>query len=326
MESSFAGPTSKVTVVMPCLNAALTIAGAINSVVSQTFVDWNLIVVDDGSTDNTRLLAASIARHHPSQISVVATDNLGACHARNLAASRSSSEMLAFLDADDYWHPEKLRLQVQHLGADKELIAVTCGYRSASIGTQRLSRPHFFDWTKESIEDWVCLGETAPGLNSTLLVNRTVFFEAGGYDEELISFSDDLDLGWRLSLLGKLSFVPLPLVVLQTHSGQMHRQVDKMYSARGKVLKKIAYQDSGLSLKARRNSESYWAIRAYRASSLTRFLRGLSEGTAKDLLALVLFLTFRLRSRISSLVKRTSARYASIEFARKNQLPSDNFL
>lgn len=326
MENNFAGPSSKVTVVMPCFNSSRTIVDAINSVVSQTFVDWNLTVVDDGSTDNSRLLAESIARHHPSLISVVATDNLGACHARNLAVSRSSSEMLAFLDADDYWHPEKLRLQVQHLSADKELIGVTCGYRLTSADTQRLSRPDFFHWTKESIEDWVCVGEKAPALNSTLIVKRTAFLEAGGYDEELISFSDDLDLGWRLSLLGKLSFVPLPLTVLRSHSGQMHRQVENMSSARGKVLKKIAYQNPGLSRKALRNSESYWTIRTFRASSLTQSLRRLSEGTAGDLLAVVRFLTFRLWSRISNLAKRKSDRHASIEFARKNQLASDSFL
>ena len=98
-----------VTVILPTWNRAKWLETAIESVLKQTFQDFELIVVDDASTDST----AEIFNHYSGKIStIIFEDNLGVSVARNAAISISDSEWIAFLDSDDFWHPEKLQKQI----------------------------------------------------------------------------------------------------------------------------------------------------------------------------------------------------------------------
>ena len=126
----------RVTVVMPSHNAQRFIAEAIDSVIQQTLADWELIVVDDGSTDNTPILVRryQIFDH---RIKLIATSvNRGPAHARNLALRKARGDYIAFIDSDDVWLPDKLEEQVTHIEHHNADISYT-SYRRRRDGEGR---------------------------------------------------------------------------------------------------------------------------------------------------------------------------------------------
>lgn len=100
-----------VSIIMPALNCALTIVESINSVLAQTFLDWELLVVDNGSTDETLSLIYNLSNRH-GQIKVLTCQVPGAASARNMAIRRATGRYVAFLDSDDTWVPTKLERQL----------------------------------------------------------------------------------------------------------------------------------------------------------------------------------------------------------------------
>ncbi|HEU4391938.1 MAG TPA: glycosyltransferase family A protein, partial [Blastocatellia bacterium] len=110
-------PPPQVTVVIPAYNAAKYLIESVDSVLAQSFRDFEVIVVDDGSTDET----PEILKSYRSEIRCIRTDNRGPSSARNLAIRESRGELIAFQDADDVWHPEKLSRQVALLEEHPEL-------------------------------------------------------------------------------------------------------------------------------------------------------------------------------------------------------------
>src|SRR5678815_4002115 len=109
----------RVSVIIPTFNCARFLCQAINSALSQTYTDYEIIVVDDGSTDET----GNLITQYGSKIVYLYQSNGGVSSARNLALSRSSGEFIAYLDADDLWYPKKKKKQVAFLDSHKE-----CGF------------------------------------------------------------------------------------------------------------------------------------------------------------------------------------------------------
>ncbi len=112
--------TVRVSIVTPFLNAGPFIGEAIESVLAQTRPDWELLLVDDGSTDASTAIAQAFAAAHPDRIRYLTHDgrvNKGASASRNLATSAARGEFIAFLDADDVYRPDKLAAQVPLLEA-----------------------------------------------------------------------------------------------------------------------------------------------------------------------------------------------------------------
>ncbi len=104
--------TPRVSVIMPVHNAAGFVAEAVASLRAQTFPDWELLAVDDASSDDSPAHLAGLASRDPRIRVVTSVRNLGAGGARNLAMDMAQGRWLAFLDADDLWHPEKLERQI----------------------------------------------------------------------------------------------------------------------------------------------------------------------------------------------------------------------
>jgi teichuronic acid biosynthesis glycosyltransferase TuaG len=111
-----------VSIIMPAYNAARFIEESINSVLVQTYADWELLVVDDCSKDHTKQLVERFA-HQDQRIKVLThTTNQGVIAARNLALTHAQGQYIAFLDSDDLWLPNKLQIQLQHLTRHNALI------------------------------------------------------------------------------------------------------------------------------------------------------------------------------------------------------------
>ncbi len=120
------------TVVIPVYNGAKYIGAALESVISQTFEGWRAIVVEDGSTDNTREIV-EVYSQRDSRIEIIASDKKGVAHARNLGARHANSEWIAFLDSDDIWMPDKLESQLERV---KDTKSVICYTGAAFIGPE----------------------------------------------------------------------------------------------------------------------------------------------------------------------------------------------
>jgi GT2 family glycosyltransferase len=185
----------KVSVIIPAYNAAPWIAETIASVQQQTFTDWELWVVDDGSGDRT----AEIVEHLQStdrRIQLIRQPNQGVSAARNLGIAQSQSEILAFLDADDRWLPNKLSTHLQqfelnrHLGVsfDRVEFLTQAGTTTGQYSTGRLMglKPQHF------------LSENPTTTTSSWVVRRAVFDQVGGFCPTM-SYSEDLE--WLLRVL-----------------------------------------------------------------------------------------------------------------------------
>ena len=115
----------QVTVVLPSYNAQRFITMAIDSVIQQTLLEWELLVVDDGSTDNTPRLVRRY-QNHDRRIKLISLSvNRGPAHARNLALGKARGDFIAFIDSDDVWLPEKLQEQVAHIEGHNADISYT---------------------------------------------------------------------------------------------------------------------------------------------------------------------------------------------------------
>lgn len=132
---------TSVSVVIPCYRCAGTIERAIASVAAQTRRPAEVILVDDASGDDTRALLQSLSqRYEPSWIKLVFLDkNLGAASARNAGWDLATQTYVAFLDADDAWHPEKMAIQSAYMEANPEVVLSGHGYR-------RLDHDRLPDW------------------------------------------------------------------------------------------------------------------------------------------------------------------------------------
>ena len=114
----------RVSIITPFLNAERFLAESVDSVLAQTRDDWELLLVDDGSTDRSRAIAISYATEHPDRIRVLAhpgEEHRGASAARNLGAAHAQGEYLAYLDADDVYLPDKLARQVPLLDSHPDV-------------------------------------------------------------------------------------------------------------------------------------------------------------------------------------------------------------
>jgi glycosyltransferase involved in cell wall biosynthesis len=173
-----------VTVVIPTFNRAGTLARAMASVAAQVFTDYEVVVVDDGSTDGT---AEALTTGIPNLRLVQLARNLGAGAARNAGILASYGKQIAFLDSDDRWEPDKLARQVAALQhTPPNILACTTGFylhrnQRRTIVVRRLARGQF--------RTEILFGCTiSPG--STLLVERKAFEELGLFDESIRRLED----------------------------------------------------------------------------------------------------------------------------------------
>jgi len=119
--------TPLVSIITPCYNSERYIAKAIESVINQTFIDWELIIIDDKSTDNSLSIIKEFLKIEP-KIKLIEQDiNIGAANARNIGIKNAIGEYISFLDSDDIWLPEKLEKQIKYM-RDNNILLTYCSY------------------------------------------------------------------------------------------------------------------------------------------------------------------------------------------------------
>ncbi len=175
-----------ISVIIPTYNSDTYICEAIDSVLHQTYLDYEIIVIDDGSTDNTRTI---INNNYPL-VRYFYVENNGVSAARNLGISKAQGELIAFLDADDKWLPEKLEKQAALFKTDETLgLVFTENYFFNEQGISEFSANKKSRLMQGDIVRNIFLNSYV--VTSTVMVRKCVFNQVGLFEEELAVAEDD---------------------------------------------------------------------------------------------------------------------------------------
>lgn len=243
----------RVTVIIPNYNNASVIRRAIESVLAQTFTNFELLVVDDASTDES--VAVVRTYDDPRLRLLVNESNIGLGGVWNRAVREARGEWVALLDSDDSWEPDKLACQMEFLREHPDLAGCTCGYRHV-----RLDGEHMVIPTERDTQVRQVLFHNILHTGTTMVVRREVFAEVGGFDETLRR-GQDTDWLLRLLVEKRLAVVPEVLASVYQHT---QRSADALAQSRALMLDKHrkAYFQQGW-LFARRKIADMWADVAY---------------------------------------------------------------
>ncbi|MFZ1702568.1 MAG: glycosyltransferase family 2 protein [Pyrinomonadaceae bacterium] len=212
-----------ISIIIPNYNYAKYIAKTVDSALTQTYQNIEVVVVDDESKDDSLAVLGEFG----SRIKVIAQTNQGVSAARNNGVAASSGKLVAFLDADDLWSPEKLERQMAVIARDTKIGLVHCWM--TYIDTEDRPMGQMTDGTAGRIADDILRfdGGGVIGAGSTSLIPRTVFDEVGGFDARM-STAADWDISYRIAACHKIGMVSEPLVQYRIHNSNMHGNVGAM--------------------------------------------------------------------------------------------------
>lgn len=207
-------PEPRVSVVVTAYNCADFIGDALDSVLAQTRPVDEIVVVDDGSCDDTK----AVVRRYDG-VRVVSQSNQGASAARNRGIAATSGDFVSFLDCDDIWLPEKTRQQVHYLRDDPTALMVSGG----KIWWDSLSDERWvFDY---SARDRAAPHRSLPFVNcvgnpSMVMIRREALDHVGGFDTRW-RWGQDWELWMRIAQIGRIGFVPEPVIVYRWHPANL---------------------------------------------------------------------------------------------------------
>lgn len=234
-----------VSVLLPCWNAAATLDEALDSLLSQTFSDFELICVDDGSTDNTLEILESYSRVD-DRLLVLPGSHLGVVGAANRGLEACRGEIIVRMDADDRCHPERIEKQRDFLLGHPETAVVSClveGFPAESVGE---GFQLYYDWLNGLVTHQEICREMfveSPIANPSAAFRRSWIEELGGYRD--LGWPEDYDLWLRFYVSGA-GFAKIPEVLFywREHPGRLTHQ-DSRYSVENFLRAKAHYLAQG---------------------------------------------------------------------------------
>jgi glycosyltransferase involved in cell wall biosynthesis len=196
--------TPRISAIIPAYNAQGTIIRALDSIQAQTFPCAEVIVVDDASSDETFAL---VQDYHKMPINAFRLEkNTGAAAARNFGVENATGNLIAFLDADDEWLPQKLERQVEAFNQDASVTFVSCDSDLISPAGCNLGNIYRGQKVVSGVAAWKTLLADNYITTPSVLVKRDAFTEAGGFNRSL-KIAEDQDLWIRLAEMGSLGYV-----------------------------------------------------------------------------------------------------------------------
>lgn len=218
-----------VSVIIPIYNAERYLADTLRSVFAQTFQDYEVICVNDGSTDGS----ARVLNQFAGKVRIISQSNSGQTVAQNRGVQESGGRLLAFLDSDDIWYPHKLAAQVEVMQASSQAVMVNSNFDWIDPAGTVLRRGVALASRRDAIEKkdpLMQLLNLPVEIPSFMLIRREAFEKVGGWDPMLPVWDMDYDLCVRLRDLGEFRFIETsggakrvhPLS--HTHGGQFRRR------------------------------------------------------------------------------------------------------
>ena len=205
-----------ISVIIPAYNNGKFICRSIDSVLAQTCPADEIIIVDDGSTDNT----AEVVQSYGSKVKFIQQDNAGASAARNTGIEAAQGEWIALLDADDEWLPDKLKIQTKLLQRNPQLTWVAGNYYRCLCWEDRRAQdnlPQKIDALlagKEIFQNYfAAFAAGLPGHTDTMLIKRDALMEAGLFTVGQLR-ANDMDMWWKLAYRWpQIGFVSEPIAI-----------------------------------------------------------------------------------------------------------------
>lgn len=229
--------TADVSVVIPTYNSSRWLSAAVCSVLGQRLKPLEVIVIDDGSQDDTFQVAGSFG----GSIRYIRQSNQGVSVARNRGVAESKGRFIAFLDSDDEWLPDKLAVQIGRLATRTSVVASFMNMTRFDETTDRTDEIRF-RLAADVVEDLI-LNSCVIGAPSSVMVRRDAFDAVGGFDPSL-SQCADWDMWIRLAGHGPIDLVEQPLVRYRSHGENMSRKIGLLEADTLRVLKKF-FSDPG---------------------------------------------------------------------------------
>jgi glycosyltransferase involved in cell wall biosynthesis len=227
----------RASLIIPTFNHARFVGAAIDSALAQTVSAFEIIVVDDGSTDETPAVLARYA----ARVRVLRQENRGLSAARNAGLAAAHGKFVSFLDADDVMAPTKLAAQLEVLERSHAIGWTYCDVLMETVVTGATARAsERFGYASRALDGWLfpelIHGNFIPAIAP--LVRRTALEVAGGFDERLTAL-EDWDMWLRLSLIAEARYTPAVLVTYRIRPDGMSEDRARMDRSRFLVLDKI---------------------------------------------------------------------------------------
>jgi glycosyltransferase involved in cell wall biosynthesis len=232
-----------ISVIIPTYNRAHLIGASIASVLAQTYTNFELIVVDDGSTDDTE---QQVHGFNDPRINYINQENKGRSHARNCALDLARGRYIAFLDSDDLFLPDKLALQVAYLDSHPHVGMVYTSAYCIDYSGNALSDRYLASVSGKiykSIAFFRPVTITLP----TVMARRELFAEVGGFDVQMHRF-EDTDMWRRISKVTHIAALPEFTCKLRTHTDNSlaEQRPDQIISSLNYYAQKILHEDAGM--------------------------------------------------------------------------------
>jgi glycosyltransferase involved in cell wall biosynthesis len=263
-----------VSVLIPVYNTEKYIEETINSVLNQTHANFELIVVDDGSTDSTALLVEKFCKID-ARVKLIRQKNQGVSAARNTGFNASKGDFIAYLDADDVWRSKNLELWLQKFASDDDFGVVHSDCQVIDSNSNKVNT--FHHGYEGYLLDNLLLGGKWINGTSGSLVKRKIVESVGGFDLDL-STGADQEFFFRIASKGKVGRVAEVLWYYRIHSNNMHYNT-KLYerdtllaykrAKQNKLFKTSAFQRLCFSKMYYMLSGTYWNLGGNKIKAIT---------------------------------------------------------
>jgi glycosyltransferase involved in cell wall biosynthesis len=262
MSGSMANPDPLVSIILPVCNGEPHISGTLESALSQTYRNTEVIVVDDGSRDGTRAVVEARALRD-SRVRVIGQTNRGVAAARNRALAAARGDFIAPLDADDVWDPTKLERQVRRMIAGGEHTGLVYSWWMW-IDVNGAILDCSPRWRIEGDTAQLLLQVNFTGSASVPLYRRKYLEEVGGYDVTLRARDaqgcEDWDVALKVAERCDVGVVPSMLVGYRRRRGSMSAQSDRMWRSHRLMMDSVRRRCPELCPRLLRRSEDQFAL------------------------------------------------------------------
>lgn len=244
-----------VSIIMPTYNSSRYLLESVHSILNQTYDNWELIIVDDGSTDNTYQLLEPYLNNR--KIKYIKQQNQGPAAARNKGINIADGELIALLDADDIWDYKKLEYQCAEIGKKEDTIVLTSIIRFVDdlndLGFR--TDPPCFENNDQYLNELLLLSDSRMANFFSILAPKYALLEVGLYDQTLKT-AEDWDLWLRLAFTKKYTFrnVPQPLVYYRKYAESLTRR----YHFTKTFYNQLCVLDKILNLGLNSNNMFFW--------------------------------------------------------------------
>jgi len=248
-----------VSVIVTTYNRADLLCETLDSILSQTYENFELIVVDDGSTDNTEEV---VKRHSAGRINYIKTENWGGpARPRNIGIEKATGEYIAFCDDDDIWLPKKLEKQINYIVNSNYGMIFTM---QKQFGATSIFSNYFgigpLPFKKDTSANALLQVNCIP--TSSVVIKKDLLDQIDYFDERRSFIAiEDNDLWIRVSKVAAIGFVPNVLVLHRNHRDGTYLNSTTIYGGKKELFKKHGIQYNSSSLNWIKNNLTYYFIR-----------------------------------------------------------------